>query len=1556
MPEPINFFSKDEEEDEREPLSFFGEEAPQRVESIDFLQYDEQSYLERMLREQDLFTSQAPDPVGAASAAIHGASFGVFGEAPNTGWGSVAEMGGLLLTTVLGTKGANLALRGAGFAVPTTLRGQMLMEGASSLPVDAAFLASPMGEDMENPELMLPIMTGINMLSPALGRVLSLSKEKITIPKIKEGKSLYEVLDDTTKEVLDTEGVSFSEMLSQEPRAQTALRGTSLEKDIVRYNQLGDEFRAIEEADSLRWSEENRKIRWGDDLGGTNIGEGVRASREAVDDFLTQRIGRQLTQDEQVQIMNRLGARSSSKIINVDSFNERAFEMWKRGEIDLDAPVSWNPKFFQEELDLLVRKLDDIESAVDVGLPPTATYKEVAKKSEEITKHLTKLSKEILDNPERKRIIDEASSVADKIFKNRDLGVTPEFAGAAADVNELVRLRISNALFSKTDSLAQKTDEMSRLIDNLQRNQEKVEKLLHETNTKASKRDFNTPRQTEEIMSILTGKGEIDPKKYAKMRVPVGHYMTTKFDELVSPTLINKELGEQLQKVREEMAALKDPKNQTLLKNDPTDLKTRTSELREQELQIKRQLTEALTSNPTQARALALQTGDETLATAVDFYFASLGDVASQNYLLGRRMLGNRRIASDIYLNRLVNDARPTLDNTVDELGKPTGKKSIVDEHPHDLDPGLTDDLSKEVQQEIIGKGKDLSTFRRLFSTPEVVARVYKAAAESEVMKTIYGRFEQYFLKAGQRYNQILEDHEWFDTNLFKPFQKYITDLGEDGSKVIGLVDEVSKLANTLIKELGEDSYQEIEGIIAKKVAGASEPVREGYRMYREIDDWIREKTNESVRRVNRMIDTGELKGVEKLEQIPYRPGHVHFKYEGDYILWKVDADGREQFVDYVMGRDQAVKAIEHEFATYPDTKGRYVLVPKLIDDAGDLVKLGVLGRDMNRTFGVDASHLKRLVDNKEFTRDTVHDVFYGARKERVLGLEESRIDTLRATALSAMASIRFSNYIDMTLEGRQLAKMAGDYSLPKWQNYIRTYSNDLLGISRDLEKSIDNHLQGFVEMITERIPQTRDFLAFMGYTPNSRAVKATANMLTFIGRTAALGFNIGTAFINYMLFPTNVMAAVGMENALYALRNTWKSFKDPEMKALFRKGGIGLRQSGVLFKDEMHRPDILKSWAAKAYERLDNLSMWAFNKSEDGTRAATIIAARRHAEQMAKALSKGIEPNTWQEKLLRDIARGRGQHVTSKEVLDEYSLHIMRNTNFDYSMTGLSELARNPVAKPFMQFKTFLQKEIEFLMGESVPLTKKEKFLALGMFGAIGGAFALPGVDDIDAASRWVFGVSPKLWMDTYLPEVLTAGVPALAGIDLSSRMSLGSLDHLTDTSTFPFGLGIARVGKAIRGLHEGTMDTSDALWYTMSSLNAARQGFTLLSTGKLTDQYGQKIAESSDMGSLALMARVIGFPSTLEGKVQRFKTAAYSSNQYATRKQRQAMREILDAQERGDNRRVEYLKEKSGISNRQIKAARKKREESIRQLMSEKVRLDDRDRYRDTLEQFPE
>lgn len=1554
MPEPINFFSTDEEEDEREPLSFFGEEAPQRVESIDFLQYDEQSYLEKMLREQDLFTSQAPDPVGAASAALHGASFGYMGEAPNTTGGTVAELGGMLLSTIALTRGAGMALRGAGLAAPEGMVGKMAFEGAQSLPADYLFLKSPLAEDMENPELMLPILTGVNMLTVPLGRVLSLSKEKMTIPKIEGGKPLYEVLDDVSKETLDTEGVSFAEMLSKEPRAQTALRGTSLEKDIVRYNQLGDEFRAIEETDSFRWSEENRKVRWGDDLGGTNIGEGVRASREAVDDFLTQRIGRQLTQDEQVQIMNRLGARSSSKIINVDSFNERAFEMWKRGEVDLDATTSWNPKFFQEELDLLVRKLDDIESAVDVGLPPTATYKEIAKKSEDINKHLTKLSKEIVENPERKRILDEASKVADTIFKNRELGVTPEFAGAAADVNELVKLRTSNALFSKTDSLAQKTDEMSRLIDNLQRNQEKVEKLLHETNTKATKRDFNTPRQTEEIMSIITGKGEIDPKKYARMRVPVGHYMTTKFDELVSPTLINKELGEQLQKVREEMAALGDPKNQTLLKRDPTDIKTRTSELREQEIQIKRQLTESLTSNPTQARALALQTGDETLATAVDFYFASLGDVVSQNYLLGRRMLGNRRFASDLYLNRLVNDARPTLDSTVDELGKPTGKKTLVSEHPHDLDPGLTDDLSKGTQQEIIGKGKDLSTFRRLFSTPEVVARVYKAASESETMKTIYGRFEQYFLKAGQRYNQILEDHEWFDTNLFKPFQKYITDLGEDGSKVVGLVDEVSKLANTLIKE-GVDG-DEVERIISKKVAGASEPIREGYRKYREIDDWIREKTNESIRRVNRMIDTGELKGVEKLEQIPYRPGHIHFKYEGDYILWKVDADGRENFVDYVMGRDQAVKTIEHEFKTYPDTKGRYVLVPKLIDDAGDLVKLGVLGRDMNRTFGVDASHLKRLVDNKEFTRDTVHDVFYGARKERVLGLEESRIDTLRATALSAMSSIRYSNYIDMTLEGRQLAKMAGDMSLPKWQNYIRTYSNDLLGISRDLEKSIDNHLQGFVEMITERVPQTRDFLAFMGYTPNSRAVKATSNMLTFLGRTTALGFNIGTAFINMMIVPTNVLAATSMENVLYAMRNTYKAWKNPEMKALFRKGGIGLRQSGVLFKDEMHRPDILKSWAAKGYEKVDNLSMWAFNKTEDMARSTTIVASRRHAEQMAKSLSKGIEPNTWQEKLLRDIARGRGQQVTSKEVLDEYALHIMRSTNFDYSMTGLSELARNPVAKPFMQFKTFIQKEIEFLMGESVPLTKKEKFLALGMFGAIGGAFALPGVDDIDAASRWVFGVSPKLWMDTYLPEVLTAGVPALAGIDLSSRMSLGSIDHLTDTSTFPFGLGIARAGKAIRGLHEGTMDTSDALLYTMSSLNAARQGFTLLSTGKLTDQYGQKIAESDDMGSLALMARVIGFPSTLEGKVQRFKTAAYSSNQYATRKQRQAMREILDAQERGDNRRVEYLKEKSGISNRQIKAARKKREESVRQLMTEKVRLDDRDRYRDTLEQFPE
>lgn len=1541
--------SFDEEEDtgEKSLLSF--EPDSEKI-PLNLVVPDETAYLKRFSTPS--FPSLPPDPVSLTSSFIHGASLGYLGEEPNTGLGQIADLTGMLANFIVISKGAGLAMKGTGLVRGTTVGQELLFEGLSTFPADVAFVTSPAADDLENPEALLPLFTAANLATVPLSRLWSLGKSKLTTPVFQEGEGrmLTEVLDEASESIrAEAEGVSFENLLRKEASKEKPV-GTPMEENIVRLNRLGEDYRILEEQDLSRWERDSKETVFG--FARTEesaITAGEKASRETIEDFLVTRMGRELTQEEQVSLMGAFLNRPAN-LVTERTFSNVAFDMWERGEIDLAASgVSrssrWSRKIFPEEVDDLFRRLDDIEAATSVGLPPTATYDEIIKRTRDVQKGLSKLSDNILNNPVRREILDQAIAETEKLFENRKFGVSPDFA----KTDELLKMISTNAVFSRTDDLVFKTDEINRLIRNLERNQAGYERRLKESTKKALQRDFNSERDAGAIVSILSGKKDLDPQSYSKMRVPLARYIIGEFDSLVTPNLIDEDIGRQIAGIRKQLGELP-----TKIKDEP-ELKSASRKLREQEAQAKTQLTQSLFSNQGTARALAMQTGNENLVKAVDFYFASLGDIPSQAYVSGRQILGNRSIALDMQLNQIKNRPTPSARANIDVEGRPTSKKTLVD-HPGDLDdPGLRPPSIDE-QLDVIGTGKELGTVSRLFGTPQVIAERYERMATTEVMKNLYGKTKDFFGKAYTRYNLVIEDQGIFETQFLKPFEDYVAALGEKGSMVSGLVDELSTTANKLLKEGISDD--DIYAIGQKKISAHSREIQDGYDLFRKMDDWIADKGDEGVRRYNRLVELGEIDG-EKLALIKRRPYHVHFRYEGDFILFKTRADGERSFLGYVKGRQMAVDAIKEYQSKHPgDMTGRFVMLPKIIDDAGDLVRLGSLARDMDRTMGVDAAHLKTLIDNKEFTKDTLYDVFYGARKDRLLGLEEKRIDTLRATALSAIASIRFSNYIDLVAEGQQLAKTLGENSLPRWRDYVKTFSNDLIGISRNLEQTVDDYLQGALEYFTERIPWTRDTLETIGITPSSRITRSVSSTLTFLGRVGALGFNVGTAFINMMILPTNVFPVVGMENLIYGMRNLGRHWNTPEFQTLLKKGGVTLRQSGILFRDELTKPDILLGRGAKAYRKIDNLSMWMFNKTEDLARGTTMLAAYKQAEKLSKSLTKGVDHGTWQEKLLKDIARGRKQQVTNREVLDEYAVHVMKNTNFDFSPTGLSELARNPVTKPWFQFKTFLTKEIEFLMGQSLPLTHKERFLALGMFGTIGGLFALPGVEDIDTVSRYLFGVSPKLYMDTYLPEIATAGLPAIAGIDLSNRISLGSVSHLTDFETFPFGLGIARVGRMAKGIKEGRMDLGGALWYSMSSLESMRQGFELLSTGELKDRYGQTLATREEMSPLALVGRVFGFQSTIEGDISMLKTAYKAHEERVSSRQRRAMRDVLDLETKGRYSEAREIQKKAGITDKQKRSARKKQNISRRDLLKQSMRTSTRSEslYREALENIPE
>ncbi len=101
--------------------------------------------------------------------------------------------------------------------------------------------------------------------------------------------------------------------------------------------------------------------------------------------------------------------------------------------------------------------------------------------------------------------------------------------------------------------------------------------------------------------------------------------------------------------------------------------------------------------------------------------------------------------------------------------------------------------------------------------------------------------------------------------------------------------------------------------------------------------------------------------------------------------------------------------------------------------------------------------------------------------------------------------------------------------------------------------------------------------------------------------------------------------------------------------------------------------------------------------------------------------------------------------------------------------------LARDPVSKPYMQFKTFVTQEIEFLLGQKIPLTRAQQIKAWGIFGLLGGAMGMPFVTDINNFTNLFFEVDIEQWMANNAPDVVNYGVPALIGQGYSIRQMAG-------------------------------------------------------------------------------------------------------------------------------------------------------------------------------------
>jgi len=747
----------------------------------------------------------------------------------------------------------------------------------------------------------------------------------------------------------------------------------------------------------------------------------------------------------------------------------------------------------------------------------------------------------------------------------------------------------------------------------------------------------------------------------------------------------------------------------------------------------------------------------------------------------------------------------------------------------------------------------------------------------------------------------------------------------------VKFIDDVSEHVNKLIDDKLPNT--QITDEISKMVNAQPASVQKVYNSFRKLTDRIHKETNKAIEVINNDIDAGIVPG-EKLKPLPYRPGYVHFIYDGAFTIQvleeSVSAAGkvstRAVWTDFVHSSEDAMKSLNRYFAGTTSTTGKIVMKPRYITSEEQSFILGSTLDDINKVYGKPAVEVKELLKNKTLTSHSLNDVFFGHKLKRTLNLKERRLDTLTTLNLLIHNNQRFQNYTPLFRRMQPLKESFKARGFNMEATALQLHYEDLIGRSRGLEQAMDNFINGGMNKIWDYAPSAT-VLNALGLTRNSRVVRKVGSTLNLFGRLAVLGFNPGSAIINTFILPTNVAPSIGIRNLLFGLSHiksalTVRSTTN-EFRELFSHLGLNIRQTSFGFKETINSV-VLAKGSAKYLEKLDTWGMWMFNGSENMARGVTAIGSVNHAKQIAKRLIAGKTPKTWQEKRLVRISEELGRPLDDKLTQFEYARFMVDKTNFRFTLADTPELLRHPVLKPMLQFKSFFLKEMDLFLFDA-EWGARERFMAYGMLGMLGGTMAMPFVDDLDRFSTAVFGISPKLWMEQNLPEVMAIGIPSFLGLDLSSRANFGESANFIAN---PLGIALPRIKDGFKAIVRGDMDMAVHKFAPVGITNFMA-ALEFVNTGEMKSPFTGAVTstEADRTGVLSGIGSIVGFKTPAQMSFSRHKGVALASRRIVNDMKRTAIKLYLNALDDGDTKKADQIANQYSLSQRSIDTARRNR-----------------------------
>lgn len=1452
-------------------------------------------------------TIPLPEPPGLGESFLHGFTFGLVGDEPETLSGKISSFAGELTSFALLDMLAGLGLGAAGVRATTRL-GRIALEGVKGAGVGGVVSAITPEHDPYLPFMYGALGSLFGVVSTRLSGGIPELEKVVETPEflkaVREpvGRAMPETTEQAVRELFKT--------VSLPPRE---IR-TPFDDAVLRLNTVMGRFQEKHRELYERASNEITRFLYGTDTDTAHVTAGIRQAFKEVDRVLG-KAKRPFT-NEEIKLFEELLI--PNRLIDRPALREYLNRQFLKGRLKVTADKSvTNFDEITKLADTLNRRLARYEQAVELGVSPNAPVHVLEKRARKVYDFIQQKEKEILSDPELKALIQAGRQAVTDLITHRDTGTTLSSDAIKEALGNLGVLLGKNPVRESEEAIKTllRASETQKVIS------EKIERHIKRVFTVSP----DVREETNQIISGILSGGDIPQQKLTRMRKPLLDYITNKLE-----LHIDTYLPDDLQQIRK----------QILDKAVTGQIGDSEIDLAKQLDAVRKEFARRVLTDPKFVERIARDTGDNEFRLAYELYRLSFGDQSSLYRIQALTENSSLDIGKRLGLrNVILEDPPEEFLVKAPEKTPPSGTGTPPPEIPSGQTPAGTggggsgeagEQLMRDLTQTAANIRNDVGFFGAYFRTPYLYLNE-KAKKSTGEYKTLYESARDWTDKYYRARLQLMRDVQEGRQKVSEWLTKLESDK-ETGSAVMQLIQIIDRHVNARLEQRASKSViqNEVSSILAKQ----SQKVRDLYNEFRQITDWMHAQANSTIEFVNREFGLN-------LPKVEYRIGWIPYLYEGDYFLYAKDSAGRVRFRDIIFvdditnGEEVAFKRIKQFLDAHPNFNGTIHLKPRLSVEPDDSELFGGFIKDFDAVFGVEARQLRQMLQEGKFTPKTVSNVFYGHALPRFYSWEERRIPLVDALHLSMINTLRFKNFLPVVKEGAMLVKKANSLGLQGLASYITEYQNHMLGRAGTTEKLLDKAIGDLIK-VAYKVPGVRSALEKAGIQPEGRHLRSVVNTLTFLNRLTAIGFNIGTAMLNPILIATNLAPVIGIRNTVWAITKAPKIFlkKPPVLEELIRESGTDLILGTIGFRDTLAKHlDMPVSRLRHYMNVFDRLGMFMFNTTEEATRGVSLLGAYRHADQIAKRLSTGVAPKTWQEKLYVEIAQRRGLPLASREVKKAYAIHIMENTNFVYDISQLAALSRITPLRPFMQFKTFFMKEIEFLFGLGKQ-SKIDLLKSLGIFTAIGGVMGLPGVNELDALARLFTGFSPKEWAYINMPEFAVAGIGTLWGTDLSTRAGIGDISFFYNTGDiWSFGGAFpSRIKKSIDAYFRRGRPDQALRVLTPSVINSLIDTMHVLSGKPIRDPFSGNIAvlTPDEMNFMKYFFRLAGFPTIEETRFQAVKRKVMTQLNRFERERNRAISDYLDAIEHGNFEKAREIMTEHKLTARQVRDALRRRGQS--------------------------